>query len=408
MFAHYKKKLYLCRYYQICRNMKILFYADTVFGYGGVQRVLAVVTQGLAGCHDVTILSTDRDENLSMYGYCKSDVKFEYISYNSGRGLEFYFCKFCSMLYKKVLPQNRTTSKIYSYSFFLPEYKRSLIRKINSGDYDAVVGVHAYLSLQLASVRKRLKARKVIGWMHNSYEAFFEKNHPYLPDLKTFFKYEMAKLDDIVVLSHSDVDMFKEKLGLKSEVIYNPLTLQPRGRGNKSYKKFLAVGRFSPKHKGFDILISAFAEFAKGNKDWTLEIVGEGEEERMYRRMIADYGLEDRITLCPFTADIQSHYSLASVYVLSSRWEGFGLVLIEAMSHGLPIISTYLPVTCELLQDRGVCKFFENGSIEGLAEKMRYMSSEADIDQMSSNALNFAEKFKLEHVLKLWNNILGE
>ena len=58
--------------------MKILFYADTVFGFGGVQRVLAVIAKALSDEHDVTILSTDTDVNLSMYGYKQSNVKFDY------------------------------------------------------------------------------------------------------------------------------------------------------------------------------------------------------------------------------------------------------------------------------------------------------------------------------------------
>ena len=73
--------------------MKILFYADTVFGFGGVQRVLAVIAKALSDEHDVTILSTDTDVNLSMYGYGQSKVKFEYITYQGNRDLEFYFCK---------------------------------------------------------------------------------------------------------------------------------------------------------------------------------------------------------------------------------------------------------------------------------------------------------------------------
>ena len=67
--------------------MKILFYADTVFGFGGVQRVLAVIAKALAKDNDVTILSTDTDENLSMYGYNQSDIHFDYISYNGKKNI---------------------------------------------------------------------------------------------------------------------------------------------------------------------------------------------------------------------------------------------------------------------------------------------------------------------------------
>jgi glycosyltransferase involved in cell wall biosynthesis len=144
-----------------------------------------------------------------------------------------------------------------------------------------------------------------------------------------------------VVLCQHDAKAYH----IPTKVIYNPLTLIPGEPSKGTSKKFLAVGRFSPLHKGFDLLIQAFALFAKKNSEWTLDIVGEGDEEQSYRSLIAQNHLEDRIAIHPFTNDIQNYYSDAQVYVLSSRWEGFGLVLVEAMAHGLPIVSSDLPTS---------------------------------------------------------------
>ena len=386
--------------------MKILFYADTVFGFGGVQRVLAVIAKALAKDNDVTILSTDTDENLSMYGYNQSDIHFDYISYNGKKNLEYFTCKAISYLYKKVLPKNRFTARLYSYSFFRPSYKRQLISKINSGHYDTVVGVHAFLSLHLAAVRNRLNSKNVTAWMHNSYDALFEKNNPYLPGLKSFFSNEMKRLDGIVVLSKSDASLFRDNLGLECMTIYNPLTLEPRGKASSEYKKFLAIGRFSPKHKGFDLLIKAFANFAQTDSDWTLEIVGEGEEEFIYRQLIIENHLEKRVKLCPFTKDIQRHYAGASVYVLSSRWEGQPLVLVEAMAHGLPIVSSDLPVAKELLEGRGCGIFFNCGDINDMALALSRMSSTTEWADMSEKALKTSSLFKVENILQQWVKVL--
>ena len=386
--------------------MKILFYADTVFGFGGVQRVLAVIAKALSDEHDVTILSTDTDVNLSMYGYGQSNVKFEYITYQGKINFEFYLCKTISFIYKKVLPHNSATSRLYSYSFFRPSYKKLLIAKINGGEYDAVIGVHAFLSLHLASVRKRLNVRSVIAWMHNSYDALFEKNNPYLPGLKSFFANEMKRLDGIVVLSKSDASLFRDNLGLECMTTYNPLTLEPRGKASSEYKKFLAIGRFSPKHKGFDLLIKAFAVFARQNSDWTLEIVGEGEEEIIYRQLIIENKLEKRVKLCPFTKDIQRHYAGASAYVLSSRWEGQPLVLVEAMAHGLPIVSSDLPVAKELLEGRDCGIFFNCGDINDMALALNRMSSTTEWADMSENALQTSSHFKVENIRQQWVKLL--
>ena len=386
--------------------MKILFYADTVFGFGGVQRVLAVIAKALTKDNDVTILSTDTDENLSMYGYNQSDIHFDYISYNGKKNLEYFTCKAISYLYKKVLPKNRFTARLYSYSFFRPSYKRQLISKINSGHYDTVVGVHAFLSLHLAAVRNRLNSKNVTAWMHNSYDALFEKNNPYLPGLKSFFANEMKRLDGIVVLSKSDEGLFRKNLGLESVTIYNPLTLEPQGRASLGYKKFLAIGRFSPKHKGFDLLIKAFAVFARQNSDWTLEIVGEGEEGIIYRQLIIENKLEKRVKICPFTKDIQRHYAGASAYVLSSRWEGQPLVLVEAMAHGLPIVSSDLPVAKELLEGRGCGIFFNCGDINDMARALGLMASTDKWADMSENALKTSSHFKVENIRQQWVKLL--
>ena len=386
--------------------MKILFYADTVFGFGGVQRVLAVIAKALTKDNDVTILSTDTDENLSMYGYNQSDIHFDYISYNGKKNLEYFTCKAISCLYKKVLPKNRFTTRLYSYSFFRPSYKRQLISKINSGHYDTVVGVHAFLSLHLAAVRNRLNSKNVTAWMHNSYNALFDKESPYLPGLKSFFANEMRGLEGIVVLSKSDERLFRDNLGLESVTIYNPLTLTPRGRASVEYKKFLAIGRFSPKHKGFDLLIKAFAVFARQNSDWTLEIVGEGEEEITYRQLIIENKLEKRVKICPFTKDIQRHYAGASAYVLSSRWEGQPLVLVEAMAHGLPIVSSDLPVAKELLEGRGCGIFFNCGDINDMARALGLMASTDKWADMSENALKTSSHFKVENIMQQWVKVL--
>ena len=386
--------------------MKILFYADTVFGFGGVQRVLAVIAKALSDEHDVTILSTDTDVNLSMYGYKQSNVKFDYITYQGKIDLEFYLCKTISFLYKKVLPHSSATSKLYSYSFFRPSYKKQLIAKINGGEYDAVIGVHAFLSLHLASVRKRLNVKNIIGWMHNSYNALFDKESPYLPGLKSFFANEMRRLEGIVVLSKSDERLFRENLGLESVTIYNPLTLTPRGRASVEYKKFLAIGRFSPKHKGFDLLIKAFAKFSQTNNDWMLEIVGEGDEENIYRQLIAEHHLEQRVKICPFTNDIQRHYAGASVYVLSSRWEGQPLVLVEAMAHGLPIASSDLPVAKELLEGRHCGTFFKCGDIDDMSLALQRMSSTTEWADMSEKALKTSSLFKVENIMQQWVKVL--
>ena len=188
-----------------------------------------------------------------------------------------------------------------------------------------------------------------------------------------------------------------------TQVIYNPLTLTPGEPSKGASKKFLAVGRFSHRHKGFDLLIEAFHIFAEENKDWTLDIVGEGVEEPMYRKLIKDYQLEEQIAIHPFTNHIQKFYSEAQVYILSSRWEGMPLVLMEAMSHGLPIISSNLPICEEIMGDFAI--YFHNGDIKGLAQQMR-LATQIDWQEKSKEAVEIAQRFSIENIISQWKALI--
>jgi glycosyltransferase involved in cell wall biosynthesis len=187
------------------------------------------------------------------------------------------------------------------------------------------------------------------------------------------------------------------------KVIYNPLTLKPDMPSSGNSKKFLTIGRFTPLHKGIDILIEAFSIFAHQNRDWHLDIVGEGVEETKYKTMIQQYQLEDRITIHPFTNQIQHYYSQAQVYVLSSRWEGMPLVLVEAMSHGLPIVASNLPVCEEILGDFGM--FFKNKNIEDLAQRLEE-ATHIDWQQKSDEAIKIAQRFDIRQIIEQWKRLL--
>ena len=143
--------------------------------------------------------------------------------------------------------------------------------------------------------------------------------------------------------------------------------------------------------------------FAHQNRDWHLDIVGEGVEETKYKTMIQQYQLEDRITIHPFTNQIQHYYSQAQVYVLSSRWEGMPLVLVEAMSHGLPIVASNLPVCKEILGDFGM--FFKNKNIEDLAQRLEE-ATHIDWQQKSDEAIKIAQRFDIRQIIEQWKRLL--
>ena len=216
--------------------------------------------------------------------------------------------------------------------------------------------------------------------------------------------YQFRKLDHVVLLCQHDADSyFQYDQKFHPTVIYNPLTLQPGELSLGTSKRFLAVGRFSRQHKGFDLLIKAFNLFAQNNSEWCLDIVGEGPEEKLYKKLFKEYQLENRVIIHPFTDKIQDYYTNAQVYVLSSRWEGMPLVLVEAMSHGLPIVSSDLPVSQEILGDFGI--YFENGNIEDLAQRLED-ATHINWQAKSQEAIKIAQRFDIGHIIEQWKQII--
>ena len=123
----------------------------------------------------------------------------------------------------------------------------------------------------------------------------------------------------------------------------------------------------------------------------------------MYRKKIAEYQLEKRILIHPFTNNIQAYYSQAQIYVLSSRWEGFGLVLVEAMAHGLPIVSSDLPTSKEIMGDNAL--YFPSGDTKTLASKL-LEAAQIDWPTKSEEAIRTAHHFDISEVMPLWQEVL--
>ena len=381
---------------------KVCFVVESIFSVGGVQRVTAVLAKELAKDCDVTIVTLDKPiaKDTSYYSLNEADIHYRFFSYPDTPRWKDFFCKAYSYLYRKILPQVRKTSDWYSHSSFPSEKRDALGKELAEGHYDVIIGVHAPLSVRLAACRGLLGKTKLIGWIHNSYEALFGKESLYIgPELRKHYEWQLGKLDTTVVLCQYDA----QKYSIPTQVIHNPLTLIPGPVSEGTSKKFLAVGRFSHLHKGFDLLIEAFHIFARQNKEWTLDIVGEGVEEPMYRQLIKEYGLEDRTTIHPFTNHVQTYYSNAQVYVLSSRWEGFGLVLVEAMAHGLPVISSDLPTSREIMGNFGL--YFRNGDAKALARQMLKVS-QADWSSSSKEALEIASHFEIGNIIRQWYRIM--
>ncbi len=386
---------------------KICFLTDSIFSIGGVQRVTAVIAKELSKEYDVTIITFDKveDKDLRLYELQETKINYRFFSYPEISQIKQFICRFVSGIYLNLHMKSKWSSNIYAHSSFPTERRNALAKELIQGNYDVIIGVHAPLSARIATIKKRLPNVKIIGWIHNSFEALFGKTSTYIGEKrKSHYIYQFKKLDEVIVLCNHDAKTYHHfDHNFRPTVIYNPLTLKPGKPSKGNSHIFLAIGRFSHKHKGFDLLIEAFHLFAKKNNEWQLVIVGEGVEESLYNSLIHKYKLNDKIKIQPFTNNIQKYYSEAQIYVLSSRWEGFGLVLVEAMSHGLPVISSDLPTSKEIMGDYGI--YFKNGDIKQLAQRLEEATN-IIWQEKSKEAHYIIQKFRLENIIKQWKDII--
>lgn len=155
-------------------------------------------------------------------------------------------------------------------------------------------------------------------------------------------KWAAKYCDYVVTLTKRDGELWHKGLkNINAQIIpiSNPTPYENTGHTpSLEFKIILAVGRLTYQ-KGFDILIDAWFEVCKSNKDWTLRIVGSGEDEQKLKDQAKKLNIFDRIDFIPATKDVEPYYKTSSFYCMSSRFEGLPMVLLEAQAFGLPIIS---------------------------------------------------------------------
>lgn len=216
---------------------------------------------------------------------------------------------------------------------------------------------------------------------------------------------KLKKADCIVTLTHEDKEFWKS-YGKRIEVIPNVLTITPKKVMDYRTKRVIAAGRYVHQ-KGFDMLLEAWHLIDKNLSDWQLYIFG-NENRKPYQHIVDKYDMNN-VHLMPATPEIVEEFSKSSIFVLSSRFEGFGLVLAEAMSCGLPCISFDCPYgPRDIITDGEDGILVENGNIEALAKAIeRLMTDESLRRSMGEKAINNVARFDRNTIMNQWEQLFS-
>lgn len=218
--------------------------------------------------------------------------------------------------------------------------------------------------------------------------------------------------DMLVLQTENSATYFRNKqFKMPISIIPNPLRydtllVQQNHKNSLRQNTILAVGRLEFQ-KGFDILLEAFK---LSNTDWNLQICGEGPEKEKLRERIKDLGLVEKVTLLGNIHNIEEKYQESGLFILSSRFEGYPNVLIEAMYWGMPVIATncnYGPSDIIQHNINGILVPTENADIlaEQIIDLTTNMKKREDI---GNNAKNISQILSTEKIMNLWQKLIDD
>lgn len=245
---------------------------------------------------------------------------------------------------------------------------------------------------------------KVVSWDQFNYD--FGINRPGHIEVLKLIELHANKL---VLLTDTDCATYLEKTDFKPNFIkriYNPLSFEESEYVVRKEKKVLAIGRIAPQ-KGFDLLLKSWKIVEKEIDDWNLEIVCGSGDYNVLQHEAEDMGLK-KVSCTPPTNDVKTKYAESGIYALSSRFEGFGLVLTEASTMSLPMVSYNCKVgPNEIIHDGENGFLVEPENVEMFAEKLIYLMKHEDLRMtMGKRAFEMSKRFSMDTILPQWIELI--
>lgn len=354
----------------------ICFFIGNISNSGGTERVTSLIANALS----------ERNYNVSILSLYGNSPPYFLLNKN---------IKNDSLFKKKVNMKLNYMSCIYK-----------LRRFVKNNNIDVLVNVDSILCMFSVPSLFNLKVTHIC-WEHFNFHSNLGSS------LRVWGrKLAASYCDYIVTLTQKDKDLWKsnlKKIRAQIIVINNPSPYQKiLSTPSLSHKTVLSIGRLTDQ-KGFDILLNSWAKFHPKNPEWSLIIVGNGEKKNDLLKQIRELNIQNSVEIHAATTKITDYYQQASFYCLSSRFEGFPMVLLEAQSYGLPIVA----FDCQT----GPAEIISNNISGYLVEplnttelsvaihKMANISPEK-YNSMSFNSLTSSQRYTIENIIPKWIDIV--
>jgi glycosyltransferase involved in cell wall biosynthesis len=382
--------------------MTIRFVIMNAYGVGGTIRTTFTTAAELAKRHDVEIASVVRHRDKPSFPRPKgvrliglTDLRkdrMERLSAHWGPRARF-----------QSWAAGRRTRLMSSNDFRHPTF--NLLSDLNLLRYllplrdGVVIGTRPSINLAVAYVVSPSVVR--VGQDHMNLQT-------YNPALKAQIAAAYPRLDIVSTLTEGDAEDYRRHLKHRTQVVCMPNGVPDLGghRAALDAKVVVAAGRLGPQ-KGFDRLLPVWAEVARRHPDWELRIFGGGKDMGRLLAQAEELGVADSAHMMGFTSELHEEFANSSLYVMSSRKEGFPMVLLEAMSVGLPVVSYDCPTGPRDIVREGIDGYVvADGNGEALAAAMsRLMGDEAERKAFGAAAVEGAARYDIATIAARWEEL---
>lgn len=373
--------------------MKLLYIIGNIINRAGVERIMTQKINYLAETdYDVSLVTTDQMDQPFSFPLSK---KVHYISVNTPipSRTDYPFFKWLLLFYKARSVYNQALERVINdnhpdiiicttYSFDVLDILTKICHK-----NDIKLVIESHIQLTNVFMKPRLAYHPLLSW----YGKFHDR----------YILNYIRKAAMLVCLTDEDMRSWKQLHIDNVCVIPNMITILPPKTIDYSTKRVIAVGRYSDQ-KGFDMLIKAWGRLSPKYNDWHLYIFG-NEDRSPYIKMAKTEKCEATCHCMPVTEDISSEYGKSSIFVMSSRYEGMPLALIEAMSSGLACVSYNCPNgPADIISDGVDGYLANNGDIDDLTTKIEKLICDESLrSKIGLMAKHNIERFSPNAVMQL-------